>query len=52
MDEQTARRLHQDALVIDAHNDSIVALICRGMSLGGAQRVDFDEYVASHRASS
>ncbi len=26
MNEQTARRLHQDALVIDSHNDSIVAL--------------------------
>ena len=43
MDEQTARRLHQDSLVIDAHNDSIVALIRRGMSLGGAQRVDFHQ---------
>lgn len=43
MDEQTARRLHRDSLVIDAHNDSIVALIRRGMSLGGAQRVDFHQ---------
>ncbi len=41
MDEQTARRLHRDSFVIDAHNDSIVALIRRGMSLGGTQRVDF-----------
>ena len=36
MDEQTARRLHQDSLVIDSHNDSIVALIRRGMSIDGA----------------
>ena len=40
MDEQTARRRHQDSLVIDAHNDSIVALIRRGLSLDGTQRVD------------
>ena len=43
MNEQTARRLHQDSLVIDAHNDSIVALIRRGMSLDGAQRADFHQ---------
>ena len=40
MDEQTARRLHQDSLVIDSHNDSIVGLIRRGMSIDGAQRTD------------
>ena len=43
MNEQAARRLHQDSLVIDAHNDSIVALIRRGMSLDGAQRADFHQ---------
>ena len=43
MDEQTARRLHQDSLVIDAHNDSIVALIRRGMSLDGTRRIDFHQ---------
>ena len=43
MNEQTARRLHQDSLVIDAHNDSIVALIRRGMSLDGAQCADFHQ---------
>ena len=43
MDEQTARRLHQDSLVIDAHNDSIVALIRRGMSIDGARRIDFHQ---------
>ena len=43
MDEQTALRLHQDSLVIDSHNDSIVALIRRGMSIDGAQRADFHQ---------
>ena len=43
MDEQIARRLHQDSLVIDSHNDSIVALIRRGMSIDGAQRADFHQ---------
>ena len=43
MDEQTARSLHQDSLVIDSHNDSIVALIRRGMSIDGAQRADFHQ---------
>ncbi len=43
MDEQTARRLHQDSLVIDSHNDSIVALIRRGMSIDGTQRPGFHQ---------
>ena len=43
MDPITARRLHQDSLVIDSHNDSIVALIRRGMSLDGTQRTDFHQ---------
>lgn len=41
MDARAARRFHQDAWVIDAHNDSIVALIRRGLSLDGTQRADF-----------
>ena len=49
MNEQTARRLHQDSLVIDAHNDSIVALIRRGMSLDGAQRADFHQREGGRR---
>ena len=43
MDEQTARRLHAEALVIDSHNDSIVALIRRGLSLGGVPHDDFHQ---------
>ena len=43
MNEQTARSLHQDSLVIDSHNDSIVALIRRGMSIDGTQRTDFHQ---------
>ena len=43
MDPTAARRLHQDSLVIDSHNDSIVGLIRRGMSLDGTQRTDFHQ---------
>ena len=43
MDPTAARRLHQDSLVIDSHNDSIVALIRRGMSIDGTQRTDFHQ---------
>ena len=44
MDENAARHLHQNTLVIDAHNDSIIALIRRGnMSLDGSQRSDYRE---------
>ena len=42
MDENAARHLHQEALVIDSHNDSIVALIRRGnIGLDGSQRSDY-----------
>ena len=43
MNPTAARRLHQDSLVIDSHNDSIVALIRRGMSINGTQRTDFHQ---------
>ena len=44
MHKKDARRLHEEALVIDAHNDSIVALIRRGnLRLDGVQRSDYAE---------
>ena len=40
----TARGRHEEALVIDAHNDSIIALIRRGnLRLDGVQRSDYAE---------
>ena len=44
MHKKDARRLHEEALVIDAHNDSIIALIRRGnLRLDGVQRSDYAE---------
>lgn len=44
MDEQAALRLHQQTLVIDAHNDSIIALIRRGnMGLDGSQHPNYTD---------
>ena len=44
MDARTALQLHQEALVIDAHNDSIVALIRRGnLAIDSSRRSDSSE---------
>ena len=44
MHKKDARRLHEEALVIDAHNDSIIALIRRdNLRLDGVQRSDYAE---------
>ena len=45
MDEQAARGLHEEALVVDAHNDSIIALIRGGnLDLYGQQRPDYPDH--------
>ncbi len=44
MDEQAARGLHEEALVVDAHNDSIIALIRGGnLDLYGQQLPDYPD---------
>jgi len=44
MDEQAARGLHEEALVVDAHNDSIITLIRGGnLDLYGQQRPDYPD---------
>ena len=45
MNEQAARGLHEEALVVDAHNDSIIALIRGGnLDLYGQQRPDYPDH--------